>query len=136
MKNMLKKMFNWSEVHLSEMTCYKIHTLVKIMKLETPQPILPCLSLTYLGGNWSPLCVQMHLYCCLEMAKHGSVRFGLNCKLVLVKRAPILAYLTKNLIKRRAQILFFLSLIKYDIGRFWVFFVQKWKNMISRAGLL
>ena len=24
---MLKKMFNWSEVHLSEMTCYKIHTL-------------------------------------------------------------------------------------------------------------
>ena len=27
MTNMLKKMFNWSEVHLSEMTCYKIHTL-------------------------------------------------------------------------------------------------------------
>ena len=25
--NMLKKVFNWSEVHLSEMTCYKIHTL-------------------------------------------------------------------------------------------------------------
>ena len=25
---MLKKVFNWSEVHLSEMTCYKIHTLV------------------------------------------------------------------------------------------------------------
>ena len=22
------KVFNWSEVHLSEMTCYKIHTLV------------------------------------------------------------------------------------------------------------
>ena len=28
MTNMLKKVFNWwSEVHLSEMTCYKIHTL-------------------------------------------------------------------------------------------------------------
>ena len=24
---MLKKVFNWSEVHLSEMTCYKTHTL-------------------------------------------------------------------------------------------------------------
>ena len=28
MINMFKKVFNWSEVHLSEMTCYKIHTLV------------------------------------------------------------------------------------------------------------
>ena len=27
MTNMLKKVFNWSKVHLSEMTCYKIHTL-------------------------------------------------------------------------------------------------------------
>ena len=26
MTNMLKKVFNWSEVRLSEMTCYKIHT--------------------------------------------------------------------------------------------------------------
>jgi hypothetical protein len=25
---MLKKVFNWSEVHLSEVTSYKIHTLV------------------------------------------------------------------------------------------------------------
>ena len=24
----VEKVFNWSEVHLSEMTCYKIHTLV------------------------------------------------------------------------------------------------------------
>ena len=23
----VEKVFNWSEVHLSEMTCYKIHTL-------------------------------------------------------------------------------------------------------------
>ena len=30
MINMLKKVFNWSEVHFSEMTCYKIHTLIKI----------------------------------------------------------------------------------------------------------
>ena len=28
MTNMLKKMFNWSEVHLSEINCYKIHTLI------------------------------------------------------------------------------------------------------------
>jgi hypothetical protein len=28
MTKMLKKVFNWSEVHLFEMTCYKIHTLV------------------------------------------------------------------------------------------------------------
>ena len=27
MTNMLKKVFNWSDVHLSEMTSYKIHTL-------------------------------------------------------------------------------------------------------------
>ena len=25
----VEKVFNWSEVHLSEMTCYKIHTLVE-----------------------------------------------------------------------------------------------------------
>ena len=30
MTNMLKKVFNWSEVHISEMTCYKIHTLISI----------------------------------------------------------------------------------------------------------
>ena len=24
----VEKVFNWSEVHLSKMTCYKIHTLV------------------------------------------------------------------------------------------------------------
>ena len=27
MTNMLKKLINWSVVNLSEMTCYKIHTL-------------------------------------------------------------------------------------------------------------
>ena len=32
MTNMLKKVFNWSEVHLSEMTCYKIHTLKSISR--------------------------------------------------------------------------------------------------------
>ena len=25
----VEKVFNWSEVHLSEMTCYKIYTLIK-----------------------------------------------------------------------------------------------------------
>ena len=30
----LKKVFNWSEVHLSETTCYKIHTLVEMLDLE------------------------------------------------------------------------------------------------------
>ena len=30
---MLKKVFNWSEVHHSEMTCYKIHTLVTMFKI-------------------------------------------------------------------------------------------------------
>ena len=29
---MLKKVFNWSEVHLSEVTSYKIHTLVDIKR--------------------------------------------------------------------------------------------------------
>ena len=33
MTNMLKKVFNWSGVHLSEMTCYKIHTLIRIQPL-------------------------------------------------------------------------------------------------------
>ena len=28
MTNMLKKVFNWSEFHLSEVTSYKIHTLL------------------------------------------------------------------------------------------------------------
>ena len=31
--NTLKKVFNWSEVHLSEVTSYKIHTLVRKLKL-------------------------------------------------------------------------------------------------------
>ena len=29
--NMLKKVFNWSEVHLSEVTSYKIHTLTSCL---------------------------------------------------------------------------------------------------------
>ena len=33
---MLKKVFNWSEVHLSEVTSYKIHTLVYVL-------LLPCM---------------------------------------------------------------------------------------------
>ena len=36
MTNMLKKVFNWSEVHLSEVTSYKIHTLVYVL-------LLPCM---------------------------------------------------------------------------------------------
>ena len=28
------KVFNWSEVHLSEMTCYKIHTLVSRYRIS------------------------------------------------------------------------------------------------------
>ena len=53
--NMLKKVFNWSEVHLSEMTCYKIHTLVDQGNLSrgidnclgATQPVilLPCVLL-------------------------------------------------------------------------------------------
>ena len=30
MTNMLKKVFNWSEVQLSEVTSYKIHTLATL----------------------------------------------------------------------------------------------------------
>ena len=29
------KVFNWSEVHLSEMTCYKIHTLVTCTRTQS-----------------------------------------------------------------------------------------------------
>ena len=32
MTNMLKKVLNWSEVYLSKMTCYKIHTLKSCRK--------------------------------------------------------------------------------------------------------
>ena len=32
MTKMLKKVFNWSEVHLSEVTFYKIHTLIDFSK--------------------------------------------------------------------------------------------------------
>ena len=32
MTNMLKKVFNWSEVHLSKVTSYKIHTLETAQK--------------------------------------------------------------------------------------------------------
>ena len=28
------KVFNWSEVHLSEMTCYKIHTLEMFLQIN------------------------------------------------------------------------------------------------------
>ena len=31
---MMKKVFNWSELHLSPVTSYKIHTLVPILELE------------------------------------------------------------------------------------------------------
>jgi hypothetical protein len=29
----VEKVFNWSEAHLSEMTCYKIHTLIFLNKV-------------------------------------------------------------------------------------------------------
>ena len=35
----VEKVFNWSEVHLSEMTCYKIHTLEGIF-FHSPIPSL------------------------------------------------------------------------------------------------
>ena len=35
MINMLKKVLNWSEVHFSEMTCYKIHTLKAQVETDT-----------------------------------------------------------------------------------------------------
>ena len=35
MTNILKKVFNWSELHLSEMTCYKIHTSEQFWKQNT-----------------------------------------------------------------------------------------------------
>jgi hypothetical protein len=34
MTNMLKKVFNWSEVHLSEVTSYKIHTLMVFLAIH------------------------------------------------------------------------------------------------------
>ena len=36
MTNMLKKVFNWSEVYLSEMTCYEIHTLGILPNYKPP----------------------------------------------------------------------------------------------------
>ena len=53
------KVFNWSEVHLSEMTCYKIHTLKDVTgqrrnaALLLAHPILgsllrPCKTVTYI----------------------------------------------------------------------------------------
>ena len=54
---MLKKVFNWSEVHLSEVTFYKIHTLV----LPSPSSVnktgiekLPCYYLVVLE-EWTRL---------------------------------------------------------------------------------
>ena len=31
------KVFNWSEVHLSEITCYKIHTLIYVHTSHLPE---------------------------------------------------------------------------------------------------
>ena len=43
------KVFNWSEVHLSEMTCYKIHTLVTMFKIMiTKEEDQLCLNFVYL----------------------------------------------------------------------------------------
>ena len=41
MTNMLKKVFNWSEVHLSEVTSYKIHTLAPSDFRLEKQLVLP-----------------------------------------------------------------------------------------------
>ena len=37
----VEKVFNWSEVYLSEMTCYKIHTFREKMFLKNPPKKLP-----------------------------------------------------------------------------------------------
>ena len=38
MTNMLKKVFNWLEVHLSEVTFYKIHTLAALLQQIKGKP--------------------------------------------------------------------------------------------------
>ena len=40
MTNMLKKVFNWSKVHLSDVTSYKIHTLEHFMAIF--KDLCPC----------------------------------------------------------------------------------------------
>ena len=44
----VQKVFNWSEFHLSEMTCYKIHTLDKRLK----NYLEPAFSRQQLVWNW------------------------------------------------------------------------------------
>ena len=44
MTNMLKKVFNWSEVHLSQMT-YKIDTLISALELDN-RNLRPVASMT------------------------------------------------------------------------------------------
>ena len=40
MTNMLKKVFNWSEVHLSEVTSHKIHALISEQRVHISTNVL------------------------------------------------------------------------------------------------
>ena len=51
--NMLKKVSNWSEVHLSEMTCYEIHTLIVLFLIFRPGLILISFLFHLISGDHS-----------------------------------------------------------------------------------
>ena len=48
------KVFNWSEAHLSEMTCYKIHTLVLFYNTKTAAKCTKDQEISNCGGVNSP----------------------------------------------------------------------------------
>ena len=50
-----EKVFNWSEGHLSEMACYKIHTLAL---LRQNKYLAPMLRLVVLGLGYLEICVS------------------------------------------------------------------------------
>ena len=96
MTNMLKKVFKWSEVHLSEMTCYKIHTLMGgwdgvcepcIYSCELFSSNIECLNdfnvwcilwlNPYVNNDWSclDLCGMDFLEICINRSSQCVARF-------------------------------------------------------------
>ena len=86
MTNMLKKVFNWSEVHLSEVTSYKIHTLIATRLSNSPAFLLPRglgESEEFIKNVWNENLEVYHLHLGKKMKKHlknQSIENGVGIK--------------------------------------------------------
>ena len=91
---MLKKVFNWSEVHLSEMTCYKIYTLNYITKIDKKSENKGNIALaTIMKINFD----QVICYYCSTFAEIGMIHIICLNKLVCCLQLDLLDKKCKKL---------------------------------------